>query len=143
MATRKPKNPELAAAASNLGIAARHIRRAVSHKVDELGASASTELDKARRHLDAQWKKVEARLIKASNQAKRSLHKAVREAEKTLLATKKAAQAKLAEMQRSAKRQAATRKAVAKTAPAKKAAAKRAPAKKAAVKKAAIRKTTA
>jgi len=47
MATRKPKNPELAAAASNLGVAARHLRRAVKHKVDELEASASTELGKA------------------------------------------------------------------------------------------------
>ena len=148
MATRKPKNPELAAAATNLGVAARHIRRAVRHKVDELGASASTELGKARRQLDAQWKKVEARLIKATNEAKRSLHKAVREAEKKLQATKKAAQAKLAEMQRRGKggaatRKAAAKKAVVKKAPAKKAAVKRAPAKKAAVKKVAAKKAAA
>ena len=153
MATRKPKNPELAAAASNLGVAARHIRRAVRHKVDELGASASTELAKARRQFDAQWKKVEARLIRATNEAKRSLHKAVREAEKKLQATKKAAQAKLAEMQRRGKGGAATRKtatkkaavkkAPAKKAPAKKAAVKRAPAKKAAVKKVAAKKAAA
>jgi len=132
MATRKPKNPELAAAASNLGVAARHIRRAVKHKVDEIGASASTELGKARRQLDAQWKKVEARLIKASNEAKRSLHKTVREAEKTLQATKKAAQARLAEMHRSGKAGAAAKKT-----PARKAAVKRAPAKKGAAKRAA------
>jgi hypothetical protein len=141
MATRKPKNPELAAAASNLGVAARHIRRAVRHKVDELGASAAAELGKARRQLDAQWKKVEARLIKATNEAKRSLHRAAREAEKTLQATRKAAHAKLAELQRAGKGGAATKKVAAKKAPARKAAVKRAPVKKAAVKKAAARKT--
>jgi hypothetical protein len=74
------------------------------------------------------------------------LHKAVREAEKKLQATKKAAQAKLAEMQHRGKGGAATRKTAAKKAPAKKVAAKKAavkkaPAKKAAVKKAAGRKT--
>lgn len=143
MATRKPKNPELAAAASNLGVAARHIRRAVQHKVDEIGASASTELGKARRQLDAQWKKVEARLIKAGNEAKRSLHKAVREAEKTLQATKKAAHTRLAQMHQSSKGAAATKKTIAKKTAAKKTAVKRAPAKKGVVKKVAARKTSA
>jgi len=138
MATRKPKNPELAAAANNLGVAARHIRRAVSHKVDEIGASASVDLAKAKRRLDAQLKKIEARLIKVTNDAKRSLHKAVREAETRLQATKKAAQARLAEMHRARKGKAAAKKKVGR-----KPAVKKAPAKKAAARKAAARKTAA
>ena len=44
MVTRKPKNSELAAAASNPRGAARHIRKAVSNKVDEIGATAAVEL---------------------------------------------------------------------------------------------------
>ena len=58
MATRKRKNPELAAAADNLAAAAHHVRAAVSKKVDALRAAASAELAKGRRQFDAQLRKV-------------------------------------------------------------------------------------
>ena len=76
MATRKPKTPELEAAASSLADAAHHVGRAVSQKVDEIGAAAAAELDTARktamarrdkaaRRFDALLDKAEARLKKA------------------------------------------------------------------------------
>jgi len=121
MATRKPKNPELAAAAKNLGVAARHIRRAVNQKLDQIGTAASAELAKAKnaaltksgqakRDFDALMKKAEARLKKATAEAKASLHKAVGEAEKKLGAAKKAA------VKKAPAKKAAPRKAAAKTA---------------------------
>jgi hypothetical protein len=116
MATRKPKNPELAAAADSLAAAAHHVRLAVSKKVDALRASAATELAKGKRRLDAQLQKFEAKLTKTTEDAKKSVHKAVREAEKRLHAANKPA----------------AKKAPAKKATAKKAAVKRAPARKSA-----------
>jgi DNA-binding protein HU-beta len=133
MATRKPKNPELAAAAKNLASAARHTRKAIGQKLDEIGAAASEELTvakktaltqtgRARRKIDALVNKARVRLKKAATGAKRTLKKAAGEAEKTLKEAKKAVAKTV-----SAK----------KPAPAKKAAVKRAPARKAAAKKAA------
>ena len=131
MATRKPKNPELAQAADNLAEAAQHVGKAVSKKVDEIKSAASAELAKAKEaalkkghmaqgKIESMLKKAEARLGKAARSAERSLDKAVRDAEKRIAAAKKAAKAKVAEAQKAVK-----------PAPAKKAAAKKAPAKKA------------
>lgn len=118
MATRKPKNPELAAAADNLAAAIQHVRIAVTRKVEAIRAAASVELAKGSRLLEAELKKVEAKLSKASDDAKKSVHQVVRQAESKLQSAVKNA---------------------GKRAPAKKAAAKKAPAKKAAAKKAAGR----
>lgn len=123
MATRKPNNPELAAAADNLAAAIQHVRVAVSKKVEAIRAAASVELAKGSRLLEDELKKVEAKLSKASEDAKKSVHQVVRQAESKLQAAVRTA----------------GKKAPAKKAPAKKAAAKKAPAKKAAAKKAAGR----
>jgi len=162
MATRSKKNPELAAAASNIADAAQHIRRAVGKKFDQIGASASAEIGKAKkaaltkrgqaeRKFDALLKSAEVRLTRATNEAKRSLHRAVREAEKKLQATKKAVESRLTELhligkgkpaaKKAAVKKTPATKAAVKQAPAKKAAAKKAPAKKVAVRKAAARKS--
>ena len=133
MATHRPKNPELAAAVRNLADAVHHIGKAFVQKVDEIGASASAELDKAKqaaltrrgqatRQLDALLRRAEGKLKRAINEATKSLHKTVREGEKKLTAPKKAPATKVA---------------------VKKAAAKKAPAKKATVKKAAARRRAA
>lgn len=138
MATRKPKNPELAAAAKSLASAARHTRKAISQKLDEIGAAASEEMadvkktaltqsGRARRKIDALVRKAKVQLKKAATGARKSLKQAAGEAEKTLEAAKKAV----------------TKKAPAKKAAAKKPAAKRAPARKATAKKAAARKPAA
>lgn len=113
MATRKLKNSELAAAADNLAAAAHHVRVAVSKKVDEIRAAASAELAKGSRRIDAELKRVESKLTRASEDAKKSVHKVVREAESKLQTAVKTAG---------------------------KTAGKKAPAKKAAAKKAAARK---
>ena len=149
MATRKPKNPELAQAADNLAEAAQHVGKAVSKKVDEIKSAASAELAKAKEaalkkghmaqgKIESMLKKAEARLGKAARSAERSLDKAVRDAEKRIAAAKKAAKAKVAEAQKAVK-PAPAKKAAAKKAPAKKAAAKKAPVKKAPVKKTATK----
>ncbi len=109
MATRKPKTPELAAAANDLAAAVQHVRDAVTHKLDAIGALASDELNKAmlvaqakggraERQFDALWAKAQGRLLKASDEAKKSLHGAVRQAEKRLEAARKSAQATLADL---------------------------------------------
>jgi DNA-binding protein HU-beta len=141
MATRKLSNPELAAAAKNLNSAAHHIRRAVNQKLDELGKTVAMELQKAKktamtkggqakRRFDALLKTTEARLKRVNTDARKSLHKAVAEAEKKLVTAKAAvtrpATAKKATVKKT------VRKAGVKRAPAKKAAAKRAPRKAAA-----------
>jgi hypothetical protein len=101
MPTRPPKNPELAAAARSLADAVHHIGRAFVQKVDEIGASASAELDKAKqaaltrrgqatRQLDALLRRAEGKLKRAINEATKSLHKTVREGEKKLQPAKKA-----------------------------------------------------
>lgn len=131
MATRKPGNPELAAAARNLNSAALHIRRAVNQKLDEIGRTVATELQKAKktamtkggqakRRFDALLKTTEARLKKVNTDARKSLHKAVAEAQKKVVTAKKATAKK------------AVRKASARRASAKKVTAKRAPRKTAA-----------
>ncbi len=151
MGTRKSKNTELAAAAGNLAEAARHIRQAVSDKVEAIGASASIELGKVRqvaltkggqaeRRLEALLRRVEGRLTQAINEASRSLHRVVRDAEKTLQATTKAAQAGLTDLHLAGQGKAATRKATLTKAPTKKAALAKAPAKRVVVKKAPARK---
>jgi hypothetical protein len=48
MTARRTMNPELAAAAAKLAEAAQDVRQAVSQKVDEIGASVSAEIDKAK-----------------------------------------------------------------------------------------------
>jgi hypothetical protein len=137
MATRKPKNPELVAAAGHLADAAHHVREAVSQKIDAFGAAAVVELDKARRSalarsgqasrkFESLMKKAQQQLTKATNAAKKSLHKAVRESEKRLLAMDKALQADLAKLQRTSLAEPAAAKAVPT-----KVAVKKAPAKKA------------
>jgi len=101
MATHRPKNPELAAAVRNLADAVHHIGKAFVQKVDEIGASASAELDKAKqaaltrrgqatRQLDALLRRAEGKLKRAINEATKSLHKTVREGEKMLQPAKKA-----------------------------------------------------
>lgn len=143
MATRPQRNPELAAAAKNLSSAAHHIRRAINKKLDEIGTTVSAELGKAkraamtkggqaRRRFDALLKTAETRLKKVNADARKSMHQAVGEAEKKLLAAKKVV----------AKRVAA-KKAVKKRVVAKKATAKRAPAKKTAPRRAAARRPAA
>lgn len=138
MATRKPNNPELAAAAKSLAAAARHTRKAINQKLGEIGTAASGELNKAKRtaltqsgrakrQFDALVKAAQARLKKITTEARKSLHRAAGEAEKKLQAAKNAV----------------AKKAPAKKAAAKKSAAKRAPARKAAVKRAAARKSAA
>jgi hypothetical protein len=133
MATRKPMNPELAAAAKNIGVAARHIRRAINQKLDEIGTAASGELAKARqaavrksgqakRDFDGLIRKAEGRLKKLTAEAKVSLHRAVGKAEKKLEAAKQAA-AKKAPAKKGATRKAAAKPA--KKAPAKRPAARR------------------
>ncbi len=93
MVTRKPRNPELAQAADNLGQAAQHVRNAVRGKIDEVRAGAAAELAKAKakaqKKTDAAHGRVEAALIKAEAKlhkliatAQTRLDKAVREAEK-------------------------------------------------------------
>lgn len=113
MATRKPKNPELAAAADSLAAAVHHVRVAVGKKVDAIRTAASAELAKGSRLLDAELKKIEAKLTRASEDAKKSVHKVVREAE-----------SKLQTAVRSAGKKVVAKKAPARKAPAKKAAAK-------------------
>lgn len=146
MATRKLKSPELAAAADELGAAVQHIRQAINNKLDEIGAVASAELDKAmhaarskrgqaERRFDTLWAKAQKRLLKASDEAKKSLHKAVRQAEKRLETTKKRAQATLAELVptgvgASAPKKVAARKPAVKKTVARKAAPRRAAARK-------------
>ena len=141
MATRKPSNPELAAAARNLNSAAFHIRRAVNQKLDELARTVAIELQKAKktamtkggqakRRFDALLKTTEARLKKVNTDARKSLHKAVAEAEKKLV-TAKAAVTRPAAAKKAAVKK-TVGKASAKRAPAKKAAVKRAPRKAAA-----------
>lgn len=131
MATRKPSNPELAAAARNLSSAAFHIRRAVNRKLDEIAKTVAVELQKAKntamtkggqtkRRFDSLLKKTEARLKKLNGDARRSLHKAVAEAEKRLVTAK------------TLDKRVVTKKAATKRAPAKKAATKRRPRKTAA-----------
>lgn len=143
MATRPQRNPELAAAAKNLSSAAHHIRRAINKKLDEIGTTVSAELGKAKRaamtkggqakrRFDALLKTAETRLKKVNADARKSMHQAVGEAEKKLLAAKKVV----------AKRVAA-KKAVKKRVVAKKATAKRAPAKKTAPRRAAARRPAA
>ncbi len=142
MATRKLSNPELAAAARNLNSAAHHIRRAVNQKLDELGKTVAMELQKAKktamtkggqakRRFDALLKTTEARLKRVNTDARKSLHKAVAEAEKKLV-TAKATVTRPATARKAAVKKSTARKAGAKRAPAKKAAAKRAPRKAAA-----------
>jgi hypothetical protein len=118
MATQKPKNPELAAAANSLADAVHHIGQAFVQKVDEIGASASAELDRAKhvaltkrgqatRELDALLKRAEGKLKKAINEATKSLHKTVRAGEKKLQPAKKVAAKKVAAKKVSAKKVAA------------------------------------
>lgn len=141
MATRKPGNPELAAAARNLNSAALHIRRAVNQKLDEIGKTVAAELQKAkktamtkggkaRRRFDALLKTTEARLKKVNTDARKSLHKAVAEAQKKVV-TAKAAVTRPAAAKKAAVKKTA-RKVSAKRASAKKVPAKRAPRKTAA-----------
>jgi uncharacterized protein (DUF885 family) len=140
MATRKPRNPELVAAAGHLADAAHHVREAVSQKIDAFGAAAAGELDKARqaaldrsgqagRKFESLMKKARQQLTKATDTAKKSLHKAVRESEKKLQAMDKALQSDLAKLRRSIRAEPASAK------PSKQAAAKKAPPKKAAARK--------
>jgi flagellar biosynthesis/type III secretory pathway protein FliH len=142
MATRKSKNPELAAAANDLTAAAHHIRQAINRKLDEIGAAASARLDKAmqaaqakraraERQFDALLSKAQKRLTKASNQAKKSLHGAVRQAEKRLQATNRAAQSKLADLAPAGTGRAAAKKVAAKTVATRKASVKKAVGKRA------------
>ncbi len=142
MATRKPSNPELAAAAKNLNSAAFHIRRAVNQKLDELARTVAVELQKAKktamtkggqakRRFDSLLKTTEARLKKVNTQARKSLHGAVAEAQKKLV-TAKATVARPAASKKAAVKKTLARKAAAKRTPAKKAATKRAPRKAAA-----------
>lgn len=49
MASRKPKHPELAAAAGQLAEAAQHVRQAVSQKVEHIEATVSADIDKAKK----------------------------------------------------------------------------------------------
>lgn len=138
MATRKTSNPELAAAAKNLAAAARHTRKAINQKIDQIGTAASGELNKARRtaltqsgrakrQFDALVKSAQVRLKKITIEAREALHRAAGEAEKKLQAA----------------RSAVAKKVPAKKAASKKAAAKRAPARKVAVKRKAARKSAA
>jgi hypothetical protein len=141
MATRKPKNPELVAAAGHLADAAHHVREAMSQKLDAFGAAAVVELDKARqsalarsgqasRKFESLMKKARQQLTKATGAAKKSLHKAVRESEKKLLAMDKALQADLAKLQRTSRAEPAAAKALPKKAAAKRAPAQKVPAKR-------------
>lgn len=150
MATRKPKSPELAAAADELASAVQHIRQAINNKLDEIGTVASAELDKAMQaarskrgqaehRFDALWAKAQKRLLKASDEAKKSLHKAVRQAEKRLEMTKKRAQVTLAELAPAGAH--ATKKVAVRKPAARKAVAAKTVAGKAAPRKAAARKT--
>jgi flagellar biosynthesis/type III secretory pathway protein FliH len=139
MATRKPSNPELAAAARNLNSAAHHIRRAVNRKLDEIAKTVAMELQKAKntamtkggqakRRFDALLKKTEARLKKVNGEARKSLHKAVAEAEKKLVTAKTAVTRSVAARKTATKpagRRVVAKKVAAKRAPAKKATAKR------------------
>jgi DNA-binding protein HU-beta len=153
MATRKPKNSELAQAADNLAEAAQLVGKAVSQKIDEVRNAASAELSKAKDSavkkghmaqgkLDSLIKKVEVRLKKVTVETEKSLGKAVREAEKRINTAKKAAKVKITEMQKAAAQAAKPAKPVKKAA-AKKAAATKAPVKKAAVKRAVVKKAAA
>jgi DNA-binding protein HU-beta len=136
MATRKTRNPELAAAAGHLAEAAHLVRQAVSKKIDAFGASAAGELNKAKmaaavggtranRRFESLMRKAQQQLAKATNAAKGSLHKAVRESEKRLQAMDKAVKANLAKLQRAGQVKAAAAKKAAKKAPAKKTAKRR------------------
>ena len=149
MVIRKPKNPELAAAANHLAEAAHHVRQAVSQKIDHFGAAAALELDKARqvalaqggqasRKFESLMKRARQQLTRATNAAKKSLDKAVRESEKKLQAMDKAVQVNLVDLQR-----AGQAKGPAGTAVARKGAPRKAPAKKAAARKPAARKSAA
>ncbi|HET7862935.1 MAG TPA: hypothetical protein VFL86_00885 [Burkholderiaceae bacterium] len=131
MATRKPKTPELADAANDLAAAVQHVREAVSHKLDAIGALASAELNKAmlaaqakggraEQQFDVLWAKAQRRLLKASDEAKKSLHGAVRQAEKRMEAARKTAQATLADLTAAGMARVAAKKATAKPATARK-----------------------
>jgi hypothetical protein len=143
MATRKSKNPELSAAANSLADAAHHVGQAFSQKADEIGATVASELDKAKQAALTKrgqaTRRFDTLLNRVEGRPRKSLHKLVRETEKKLQTTKKAAQAKLNARPAAAKSKAPAKKAVAKKAPPKAAAAKKAPAKKVAAKKAAAR----
>ncbi len=93
MATRKPRNPELAQAADNLGQAAQHVHNAMRGKIDEVRAGAAAELAKvkakAQKKTDAAHGRVEAALVKAEAKLHKLIanaptrrDKAVRAAEK-------------------------------------------------------------
>lgn len=164
MATRKPKDVELTAAAESLAEAAHHLRQAVSARIDAFESAVAQELDRVRsaavakggqasRDFNSLVRGAQQQATKMTNAAKRSLHQAVRESEKMLQAMDRTVQTDLAKLRRAAEARMAdgkapARKVVAKKAPGKKpvaraASAKRAPATKAAAKKAAPRKRAA
>jgi vacuolar-type H+-ATPase subunit E/Vma4 len=146
MVTARSKNAELAAASRSLAGAAHHIRQAVSQKIDEFATTAAAELDKAtlaalvkggqaQRQVDALMKKAQGQLTQATNSAKRSMHQAVRQAEKNLLAMEKSVQARLSDLQHVASGKPVTRLTAAKKPVAKNVTAKKVPVKKAAPRK--------
>jgi membrane-associated HD superfamily phosphohydrolase len=159
MATRKPKDTELHAAAANLAEAAHHLRQAVTERIDAFASAATLELDRARkataaqggqasRDFDALMRRAQQQLTKTTNAAKKSLHKAVRESEKMLQAMDKTVQNDLARLRgtaeaRMAAGKTAARKATAAKTPAKRPLARTAPARPAPAKKAAARKAAA
>ena len=147
MPTRKPRNPELAQAASSLTDAARHVRQAVQGKIDEVRDAANVELAKAKAvalkktgiaqdKVEAVLKKAEGRLHKVIAKAQKSLDKAVRQAEKATSRTSTTPAAGPAKT-------AAPAAAPGKAAPAKAPVAKKAVARKVVAKKAAARKPAA
>jgi hypothetical protein len=93
MATRKPRNPELAQAVNSLNQAARHVRNAVQGKIGEVRGAAAAELAKAKtaarkqtgvmqEKVEAALKRAEARLHKLIASAQKSLDDALRRVEK-------------------------------------------------------------
>ncbi len=104
MPTRKPRNAELSQAVDSLNDAAKHVRKAVQDKIEQLRGTAAAEIARAKASLlkktnlaqdrvDSVLKKTEARLHKAIMGAQKALDKAVAQAEKRSLASAPAAPA--------------------------------------------------
>jgi hypothetical protein len=115
---RKPRNPELAKAASSLGDAAQHLRNAVQGKIQQLRDTAAGEIAKAKAALlrrtnlaqdrvETVLKTTEARLHEAFVGAQNALDKAVAQAEKR---SRAATLAKKAAVKRAPARKAAPAK---------------------------------
>jgi hypothetical protein len=80
MASKKSKNPELTQAADSLAEAAHHVGKAVSQKVDEIGAAATAELNKVKSAAKAKGGQAQGKLETLIKRAETKLKKATVEA---------------------------------------------------------------